>query len=172
MHESSTPGKLEGTYLNFARMCRCTEEEIKAAILELQETKTATVIVTRNAASQKSNAKVTVINRRMFNAFKAKQDAAHRQARFRARKKSNAESNADVTPYSSSSSSSSSSKRGEPHFPLLNKSGNEFKSIQQLRHEAVVRANEAEGQAWLAKMEKERALREAANKGEVIVCGR
>jgi Helix-turn-helix domain len=34
--------------------------------------------------------------------------------------------------------------------------GTEFKSIQQLRHEALVRANRAEGEQWLAQMAKQK----------------
>jgi hypothetical protein len=130
MHESTTPGKLEGSYQNFARMCRCTEEEIEVAILELKNTKTATVAIHK----QGSNVKVTVVNRRMFNAFKARQDAAIRQAKFRERKKNNEEvtpevtemfdtSNEKVTPYSSSSSSSSSSNMYNPNGLYVDSAG-------------------------------------------------
>lgn len=79
MHESSTPGKLEGTYLNFARMCRCTEEEIKEAIAELQETKTATVLTAGN--------RITIVNRRMFKEFEERVKHAERQRRYEERKK-------------------------------------------------------------------------------------
>jgi hypothetical protein len=143
MHESETPGKLEGTYLNFARMCRCTEEEIKAAILELQETKTATVIIGSNAESQKvtqrSNVKVTVINRRMFKAFKDKQDAARRQSEFRARKREvtqeSQQSNEDITSPSSTSTSTSTSKIGNTNScPELEK----ISSEQQAKNDPPV----------------------------------
>ena len=43
MHENGRTGQVKGTTEQLARICRCTEEEIKKSLRELLESKTADV---------------------------------------------------------------------------------------------------------------------------------
>lgn len=76
MHRDGRRGQVTGTLAQLARMGRCTTDEVKAAIAELESTKTADVDCSRNAV-------VTVRNRRMARAEKDRKSNARRQQRFR-----------------------------------------------------------------------------------------
>jgi hypothetical protein len=101
MHELERSGIITGTYEQLARLCRCTSEEMRAAISELNVTKAADVT--------ECNGNVTVKNRRMQRESKEREDNNKRVRKYRG--------NDDVTEMkrkcndsSSSSSSISSSK--------------------------------------------------------------
>uniref|UniRef100_A0A6M3LIK8 Putative replication protein n=1 Tax=viral metagenome TaxID=1070528 RepID=A0A6M3LIK8_9ZZZZ len=95
--ESPDRGKLEGKDEQFIKMLSCTTQE--------WETFCADASVTKFADVTKSNGIVTVCNRRMYREEKYRKNTRIRVNRFRAKRKSNASSNAPVTPPSSSSSS-------------------------------------------------------------------
>lgn len=82
-------GKITGTPKSLARVARCSEEELMAAVYELQETGTADVTPRLGPASVPPV--VTVINRRMSRENEAKAEerkgARNRKAAERARKR-------------------------------------------------------------------------------------
>lgn len=98
MFEDGQSGKLQGTFVQLARMCRCESEEIKNALRELLVTKTADVT--------HLNGNVTVTCRRMFRETQARKNGRQRVQRYREKK----ECNAKITPPSSFTSSSSVSE--------------------------------------------------------------
>lgn len=112
MHDEDRCGKVAGTVAQLARVARCSEPEMSAAIDELSRTKTADVTLCHE--------NVTLINRRMFREFRERKSSHERQKRRRGGDTSR-DCHADVTemlrPYSSSSSSISSSDI--PPNPLL-----------------------------------------------------
>jgi hypothetical protein len=83
MHESDRCGELGCTYKQLSRLCRCSIEEIKSAISELSESKTADVTI--------DNGYVTLINRRMKREYTGRVSSRHRQRNHRSKKKSNAD---------------------------------------------------------------------------------
>jgi hypothetical protein len=95
MHEAGRLGSLSATTDQFARIARCSTAEFVQALTDFQATGVANVT--------ERNGKVTVVNRRMKREHNEREGNKLRQSRFR----SNAKSNAKVTPYSSTSSSSS-----------------------------------------------------------------
>lgn len=104
MHDDDRCGKVVGTVPQLARVARCTEQEMVAAIEELRSTKTADVTLCPE--------NVTLINRRMFRAYKERKSSHERKKRQRGTE-ADGDCHGDVTemsrPYSSSSSSISSS---------------------------------------------------------------
>lgn len=100
MHENCRSGTLSGTPGQLSRVLRCSEAAFMAALDDLQATGTADVT--------KCRTNVTLINRRMREVFKVREDSRLRQRRRRGRE--------DVTPNVTSYSSSSSSK--DPPTPM------------------------------------------------------
>jgi hypothetical protein len=95
---ASSSFALEGSCADLARVLRCNESELHAALPPLQASGVADVTV--------RNSVVTIISRRLQREHKERESNALRQSKFREKQKSNN----DVT----SSSSSSSSPRGSP----------------------------------------------------------
>jgi hypothetical protein len=102
MASSDRSGSLSGTYDQLARICRCTESEMRSAVDEMRTTNAATI--------RDRNGVVTLINRRMQNEHLQRLATRKRVQRFR--------HPGDVTPMkrkrnapSSSSSSISSSEK-------------------------------------------------------------
>lgn len=119
MHDRDRCGQLVGTRKGLAQLGRCTEPELDAALLELSQTKTATVT--------DRHGEITVTNRRMRRDWEDRQEAAKRAKNYRNRHRTegdaeesrpeyterNGENHAEVTLSSSSSSSFSSSEERE-----------------------------------------------------------
>lgn len=112
MHDADRCGEVSGTVPQLARLARCSEAEMKAAIAELKDTDSATVTF--------CSARVTLVNRRMAGEHKKRQADAARQFKHRHGDEP-PEQNGTVTekshPLSSSSSSSSSSDKKERELP-------------------------------------------------------
>jgi hypothetical protein len=85
MHANGRTGTITGTATALARTCRCTEDEMRAALDELKATGTATVT--------EDNGKITVINRRMSREHNAREAGKRRALAYRERLR-----NAKVTP--------------------------------------------------------------------------
>ena len=100
MHENCRSGTLSGTPGQLSRVLRCSEAAFMAAVDDLQATGAADVT--------KCRGNVTLVNRRMHEAAKAREENRIRQARHRGKN--------DVTSNVTSYSSSSSSK--DPPTPL------------------------------------------------------
>ena len=93
MYESDTPGTLTGTTEMLARLCRCSESEMQAAVNELGVTKTLRVT--------HCHKNITLESRRLIRESKGKENNKIRQQKYRR----NARCNEKVTPSSSSSTS-------------------------------------------------------------------
>ena len=106
MHENGETGELVGTPESLARVCRCTTEEMRIALAELEGTKTADVPLCPQG--------VLVINRRMRQAHENRVSERNKKRNQRAKKNAAAQQGNAVpeksTPYSSSSSFTSRSK--------------------------------------------------------------
>lgn len=98
MHDSGQSGEITGTVEQLARLCRCSPDEMTAAIDDLAVTFTADVT--------KCNGRVTLVCRRMKKEAKARVSSRLRVAEHRVKR----QCNGVVTPPSSSSSSISSSE--------------------------------------------------------------
>lgn len=104
MHDNGRTGIITGTIKELAQICRCNATQMRAALHQLGTSKTAHVTLGHAG----SNAKITVVNRRMQRELKAREQARLRQQRLRERKTSR--SRTKNVQKSSSSSSSSYSK--------------------------------------------------------------
>src|SRR5688572_4152399 len=118
MHERDRTGKISGPIAGLARLCRCTAEEMSAALDEINATETGIV--------SHCNGVVTVVNRRMQNEHIERLATAERVREHRSNadvaeeKRENTEEETEekrdgiknVTLYSSSSSSSSNKESG------------------------------------------------------------
>ncbi len=128
MHDLNESGEVSGTLEGHARSCRCSDSEMRTALDELSNTKTADVT--------ERNEIVTIVNRRMKEECLAKTVNKNRQIRHRAKNsgESNGRCNGNITLYSSSSSSSSSSKHKdsctEPIISILLKTDDEAELSQ------------------------------------------
>lgn len=98
MHEAGESGEISGTMSELARLCRCSELEMETAISELKRTKTAEVT--------KRDADVTLVNRRMNDAYNERNSARKRKRKQR-EKKAGQGVTEKSRPHSSSSTSSS-----------------------------------------------------------------
>jgi hypothetical protein len=113
MWESKTRGQLSGKASSLSRILNCTIDEFEAFVEEVQALKFAEVSVTSNADVRFCNSEVTLINRRMFNEEKVRQ-----QTRLRVKKhRGNAARNGEVTHASSSSSSCTKVQEKEKEIP-------------------------------------------------------
>jgi hypothetical protein len=104
-------GQVTGTIAQLAKLARCSEAEMTAAIGDLEDTKTANVT--------NSHGKVTITNRRMRRDFESRKDAAKRKKRSRDKIDPDADDNlghANVTTPLSVAVSISSSNT-PPHPP-------------------------------------------------------
>ena len=130
MHESDQTGKITGTAVSLARICRCSPEEMVTALRELDATKTADVTFRHADVTEMSRREVTIINRRMHREWQERCAATQRQRRKRVMKKSEGKNgvatdkqtaepsrrcHADVTQKSRLHSSSSSSTSVKEH---------------------------------------------------------
>jgi len=104
MHDNGRSGIITGTMLELAQMCRCDARQMRQALYQLSESKTAFVTL----GDGRSNAQVTVVNRRMQREHKLREQTKIRMKRLRERKP--LRSRARSVQISSSSSSSSFSK--------------------------------------------------------------
>lgn len=102
-------GQLDGTAAELSRVCRCTENQMEAALTELSTTGTANVTCHANVTNCLKN--VTVVNRRMSREANEREDSRLRQQRHRG----HAVGNVDVTPPSASASSSASASASAKH---------------------------------------------------------
>jgi hypothetical protein len=104
MHENDREGIIHGTVTQLSRLCRCNEQEMTAAVDELNSTKTAHVTFCNND--------VTVENRRMKREYNERKATNIRVKRHRAKEATGLERecNAPETVHISSSSSISVSK--------------------------------------------------------------
>ncbi len=84
MHENDRCGAVSGNAQQLSRLGRCSTDEMCSAINEFEMCKTATV-TDRNGI-------ITVVNRRMERAHKARMDNAKRQEEFRERERVTKES--------------------------------------------------------------------------------
>ena len=100
MWDEKEQGKIVGTKEEICRVVGCDSIELQCFFDDDKKHHFANVTICNN--------KVTIINRRMHEAYIGRENTKKRVAHHRAKAK--VESNAEVTPFSSSSSSSSSSK--------------------------------------------------------------
>jgi hypothetical protein len=98
MHENEQSGEITGTVGQLSRICRCSPDEMSAALSDLSVTKTADVTI--------CNEIVTARCRRMYKEAKERKQGRERVNRFRGK----TDGNTDVTPPSSSSTSTSEEK--------------------------------------------------------------
>lgn len=112
MHEADRCGKITGTITQLARIARCSIEEMRAAAVELDETKAADVTFCHE--------NVTLINRRMASEYKERKSALARKKCQRGQPPGQ-DDTTDVTQKSRSPSSSSisSSSSDNPLKPPL-----------------------------------------------------
>lgn len=101
MWEVKDRGVLQGTVHQLARVCRCSPEEMDAALHEIEANNVANIT--------RDNGVITVMSRRMIRDEKNRKNNAVRQTRYRNKQQRNAEDNNIQTPPSHRSSSSSSS---------------------------------------------------------------
>lgn len=104
MHEDGKAGKISGTVIELARMCRCSTTEMEAALEELYQSKTAEIVTQEKNMSQNSNGdvtlrndQITVMSRRMSREYKSRNSSRDRQKRHRG-KKVTPDVTPDVTP--------------------------------------------------------------------------
>lgn len=93
MHELNRSGKITGSIEQFSRICRCSVDEMSNAIEELNITETARVTF----GNGESNAKITIINRRMKRESKSRENNSKRQKNYKQKHNSNGENNGAIT---------------------------------------------------------------------------
>jgi uncharacterized protein YdaU (DUF1376 family) len=91
-------GRISKPLIHYARYWGCSTDQASAVIDEILHSDVAD-------GGTEQNGYITLINRRMYSAWKDTENNRIRQFRHRAKSKVEEESNADVTPLSSSSSS-------------------------------------------------------------------
>lgn len=110
MHTNGS-GELTGTVDQLARIGRCSSDEMRAAIAELESTKTASVT--------ERNGIITLVSRRIARDVKARKGNALRQSRFRETQKSNEEVTPHISEVRSQKSEKDSCASVEARFPRL-----------------------------------------------------
>lgn len=115
-------GRLKGTTESLARLCRCDDDDMAAAIEELENTGAANV--TRNGKVTGSHKNITVACRRMLRDEAARKSNADRQSRHREKlsHEDNAENNDEVTPPSASAVSATASAPAQNNNSVTNES--------------------------------------------------
>lgn len=108
MWESTEEGKLEGSWEDFARLLGISVTDIKKFYIQANTHKFADVT--------NCNGTVTIINRRIYNAFLERERAKKGMRAYRAKQRSE-----NVTPHSSTSSSTSPSKNKYKDFVFLSR---------------------------------------------------
>jgi hypothetical protein len=104
MHQMEQCGQIVGTVADLSRLCRCTPQEMRAAIEDLKQRNAADVTESRpdgemlHVTPRNGDVAtvVTLVNRRMKRLWLERKSSANRVMRHRERKR-NGESNGDVT---------------------------------------------------------------------------
>lgn len=134
MWENSKRGMLTATPLKFSRLISGTLDETLHFLNELNEYEFGDIEVSQGVSfpltEQDCNTKVTIINRRMYEDYKDRQNTRLRVRKFREKQKQKQECNTKIT--LSSSSSTSSSKKKHIDYPdwLNQKLWKEFKKYR------------------------------------------
>ena len=115
MWDAPERGKLTGKLEKIARMVGASNGDLEGFIAEATELAFCDISVTVCDMTQKSNALLTIINRRMFRENSKRENNRLRQQRFRERQQGKGDDNTEVTPPSPSPSPSPTANNKEPN---------------------------------------------------------